>query len=204
MLGEAYVESPLTGVISKKFVDEGDMVSPAGPIVALLPMETLKFLIDVPSQYLATVDPNRTQIDLSVDAYPDRTFATQVEKIYPAINPRTRTFTMELSVPNEKDAGGTYLLRPGMYATARVILERKDNVVIVPADSLIRLKGTYLAFVVEDNTAIRKSVQIGIWSGNQIEIQSGLQAGQQLVVSGQHKLTDGTPVEVARQEGTGQ
>lgn len=200
-LDEAFIKAPLTGVISKKFVDEGDMLSPGVPIVSVLPMETLKSLIDVPAQYLATVDPNRTQIHLSVDAYPDRTFSTRVEKIYPAINPQTRTFTIELRVPNEKEAGGDYLLRPGMYATARVILDRRANVVLAPADSLIRKTGKYLAFVVENGKAVRKSVEVGIWSGDQMEIKSGLQAGLSIVVVGQHKLTDGVPVEIVNAAG---
>lgn len=203
-LDEAFIKAPMSGVVSKKFVDEGNMVSPAGPVVALLPMDTLKFLMDVPAQYLSTMDPNQTQIHLSIDAYPDRTFSTKVEKIYPAINPQTRTFTMELIVPNEKGPDNTYLLRPGMYATAHVILQRRDNAVIVPADSLIRRTGTYLAFVVENGRAVRKTVEVGIWSGNRMEVKSGLQPGQQLVVSGQHKLTDGTPVEIVGQEGAGQ
>jgi RND family efflux transporter MFP subunit len=204
-LDEAFIKAPLTGVISKKFVDEGDMVSPGVPIVSVLPMETLKSLIDVPAQYLATVDPNRTQIHLSVDAYPDRTFSTRVEKIYPAINSQTRTFTIELRVPNEKGAAGDYLLRPGMYATARVILQRRDNVIVVPADSLIRLSGKYLAYVVENNIAKRNDVEVGLWSGPIMQIKSGLKAGELLVVNGQHKLTDGTPVEIiksAQQKGT--
>lgn len=200
-LDEAFIKAPLTGVISKKFVDEGDMVSPGVPIVSVLPMETLKSLIDVPAQYLATVDPNRTQIHLSVDAYPDRTFSTRVEKIYPAINPQTRTFTIELRVPNEKGAAGDYLLRPGMYATARVILDRRANVVLAPADSLIRKTGTYLAFVAENGKAVRKTVQVGIWSGDQMEIKSGLQAGQSIVVVGQHKLTEGVSVEIVNAAG---
>jgi RND family efflux transporter MFP subunit len=200
-LDESFLKSPLTGVISKKFVDEGNMVSPAGPVVALLPMETLKFLINVPAQYLATMDPNKTQIHLSVDAYPDRMFAGRIEKIHPAVNPQTRTFTMELSVPNGKGADDTYLLRPGMYATARVILERRENAVIVPADSLVRLSGKHLAYVVENNVAKRRDVQIGLWSGSVIEVKTGLKAGEQLVVNGQHKLTDGTPVEIVKPAG---
>jgi HlyD family secretion protein len=197
-LDDAFIKAPLTGVISKKFVDEGDMVSPGVPIASVLPMETLKFLLDVPTQYMATIDPDKTEIGLSVDACPNRTFSGRIEKIHPEVNPRTRTFTMELSVANEKAGGGDYLLRPGMYATARVILQRRDNVVIVPADSLVRLSGKYLAYVVENNIAMRKDIEIGLWSGSEIEVKSGLQAGQQLVVNGQHKLTNGTPVEIVK------
>jgi len=196
LLDEAFVKSPIDGVVSRRYVDEGNMVNPASPMLSLLPMEKLKFLVDVPAQYLSTIVPDKTNIRLAVDAYPKENFPTKVEKIYPAISSQTRTFTMELSVDNRRNPDGTYLLRPGMYATAGIVLDRRDNAVVVPADSLVRLSGKYLAYVVENNVAIRKDVEVGLWSGRQMEIRSGLSAGQRLVIGGQHKLTDNTPVEI--------
>jgi len=198
ILDEAFLKSPISGVIGRKMIDTGNMVSPATPIVSIIPMEKFKFLLDVPTQYLSTIDTKKNSIHLFVDAWPGKTFATKVEKIYSTVNPKTRTFTIELSVKNEKLPDGGDLLRPGMYATARIVLDRCEDAVIVPADSLIRRMGTYLAFVVENNIAVRKMVEVGIWSGDQMEVKSGLQAGQMLIVSGQHKLTDGTPVEVVK------
>ncbi len=195
-LDDAFVKSPIDGVVSRRYIDEGNMVSPASPMLSLLPMEKLKFLVDVPAQYLSTIVPDKTDIRLSVDAYPNENFPAKVEKIYPAISPQTRTFTMELSVDNHRNPDGSYLLRPGMYATAGIVLDRRENVIVVPADSLVRLSGNYLAYVVENNVARRKDVEAGLWSGAQMEIKSGLSAGMQIVVGGQHKLTDNTPVEV--------
>lgn len=196
LLDDAFVKSPIDGIVSRRHVDEGNMVNPASSILSLLPMEKLKFLIDVPAQYLSTIVPDKTDIRLSVDAYPKELFPAKIEKIYPAISPQTRTFTMELSVDNRRNPDGTYLLRPGMYATAGIVLDRRENAVVVPADSLVRLSGKYLAYVVESNVAIRKDVEVGLWSGQQMEIRSGLSAGMQLVIGGQHKLTDNTPVEI--------
>jgi RND family efflux transporter MFP subunit len=198
MLDEAFLKSPISGVVSRKLIDIGNMVNPAMPVVSIVPMEKFKFLVDVPTQYLSTMDVRNMLISLSADAWPGRTFATGIEKVYSTVNPQTRTFTLELSVKNEKGPQGDYLLRPGMYATAHIVLERCEDAVVVPADSLVRRTGTYLAYVVENNIAVRKTVQVGIWSGNQMEVKSGLEPGQMLVVSGQHKLTDGTPVEVVK------
>lgn len=208
ILDEAFLKSPIDGVIGRKMIDVGNMVSPATPIVTVIPMETFKFLLDVPTQYLATIDVKDTPVRLSVDAWPGKSFATQIEKVYSTVDPKTRTFTLELSVKNEKSSGGVYLLRPGMYVTAYIVLERCTDAVVVPADSLTRLSGSYLAYVVENNIAVRKTIEVGIWSGNQMEVKSGLKVGQMLVISGQHKLTDGTPVEIVKtvqqQEGVAQ
>lgn len=198
VLDEAFLKAPISGVVSRKLIDIGNMVNPAVPIVSIVPMENFKFLVDVPTQYLSTMDIQNTLVSLSADAWPGRTFATGIEKVYSTVNPQTRTFTLELSVKNEKGPQGDYLLRPGMYATAHIVLERCEDAVVVPADSLVRRTGTYLAYVVENNIAVCKTVQVGIWSGNQMEVKSGLEPGQMLVVSGQHKLTAGTPVEVVK------
>ena len=202
VLDESFIRSPMDGVVGRKFADEGDMVSPGVPIVSVLPMDRLKFLLDIPERYLS--DIKQSQIELTVDAWPGRTFACQIEKVYPEINTRTRTFTMETSAPNPVQEDGSYSLRPGMYATAKIVLQRKENAIVVPADSLIRLSGKHYAFIVEGGIAGRVEVAVGIWSGNEMEIKEGLKAGQMLVVSGQDKLTDKTAVEIiepAHQEG---
>ena len=202
VLDESFIRSPMDGVVGRKFADEGDMVSPGVPIVSVLPMDRLKFLLDIPERYLS--DIKQSQIELTVDAWPGRTFACQIEKVYPEINTRTRTFTMETSAPNPVQEDGSYSLRPGMYATAKIVLQRKEDAIVVPADSLIRLSGKHYAFIVEGGIAGRVEVAVGIWSGNEMEIKEGLKAGQMLVVSGQDKLTDKTAVEIiepAHQEG---
>ena len=193
-LDESFIRSPMDGVVGRKFVDEGDMVSPGNPIASVLPMDRLKFLLDIPQRYLSNV--KQFQIELSVDAWPGRIFACQREKVYPEINSRTRTFTMEMSVSNPVEDDGSYVLRPGMYATARIVLGRKENAIVVPADSLIRLSGRYYTFIVEDGIARRREVVVGLWSGNNMEIKEGLKVDQQMVVNGQDKLTDNTPVAI--------
>jgi RND family efflux transporter MFP subunit len=184
----------MDGVVGRKFADEGDMVSPGSPIASILPMDRLKFLLNIPDIYLSNIKQSR--VELAVDAWPGRTFACQIEKVYPEINTQTRTFTMELSAPNPPLEDGSYPLRPGMYATAKIALERKENVIVVPADSLIRLSGRYYTFIVEDGIARRREVVVGLWSGNNMEIKEGLKVDQQMVVNGQDKLTDNTPVAI--------
>ncbi len=192
---EAFIKSPLTGVVCAKHVDPGAMVGPATPVVGVQPMDEMKFLVAVPGDLLARISPEKTAVEIGVGAYPGRQFESRVSKVYPTLDPATRTVTLEILVANEKTDGGEYLLRPGMYATARLIVERRENALALPADTLVRRLDKYFAFVVRDGVAHSRSVKVGMRSGEFIEILDGLSAGEEIVVSGQHRLTDGTPVE---------
>jgi len=192
---EAFIRSPLTGVACAKYVDPGAMVGPTTSIVCVQAMDEMKFLVAVPGEILPRISPEQTEVELSVDAYPARKFESRVSKVYPTVDAATRTATVEIVVTNEKDERGEYLLRPGMYATARLVVERKENAVAAPADALVRRLDKYFAFVVQDGVARSRSVKVGVRSGEFIEILDGLSAGEELVISGQHRLTDGTPVQ---------
>jgi len=200
---EAFLKSPLKGVVCAKYVDPGAMVGPGTPLVCVQPMDKMKFLVAVPGEILPRISPEKTAVALSVDAYPGRKFQSRVSKVYPSVDPATRTATVELVVENEQDERGEYLLRPGMYATARLVVERKDSAVAVPIDALIRQLDRYIAFVVENGVAYSRGVEIGMRSGELVEILGGLSAGEELVVSGQHRLTNGTPVERVQGGSTG-
>jgi len=200
---EAFLRSPLAGVVTAKYVDPGTMLSPATPVLQVQTIEQLKFLVAIPAEFLPRIDPDKTSVDVEVSAYPGRVFKARIAQVYPTVDPGTRTATLELLVENQTDGRGNYLLRPGMYATARVVLAAKAQAVVVPADALIRLLGKYYAFTVKDDKAVRKEVTLGIRSGQVVEVISGLSAGEELVISGQQRLIDGVRIERVEQDLTG-
>lgn len=197
-LQEAFLKSPLTGVVCLKHVDPGAMVGPATPIVRVQAMDELKVLVAVPGSALPKIVPDTTAVTVCADAYPDRQFACRISKVYPTVDAATRTATVEIRIRNERNDRGEHLLRPGLYVTARIVVQRKDRVVVVPADVLIRRLGKYYAFVVEGGLARRRLVTLGLRSGERVEIVGGLSLGEGVVVSGQHRLTDGSPVKRVR------
>jgi len=200
-LQEAFLRAPMDAVVSEKFVDPGAMVGPATALVCIMPMVELKFLMGVPGPFVPRIVPGRTSVEIKVDAYPGREFPSRIANVYPTMDPATRTATVEIRIRNSTDDAGRYLLRPGMYATGHLVLEKKDNAVVVRADALVRHLNEYYAFVVSDGVARTRSVQLGLRSGEDVEIIKGLSEGEELVVSGQHKLTDATPVERAGDTG---
>ncbi len=200
-LTEAYIHAPMDGVVSAKYVDPGAMVNASTRIVQIIPMEELKFLIAIPGPYLHLLTTGKTAVSVYSDAVPGRTFMGLIARIYPAVDPVTRTATVEVRLKNERNEAGEWLLRPGLYAEGRIILEAKTGVVTLPADVALRRGSRFLAFVVKNGRAETRELKVGARDGNTLEIAEGLRVGEQVVIMGQHRLTDGFPVQVTDTEG---
>ncbi len=200
-LTEAFLHAPMDGVVSAKYVDPGAMVSALTKVVQIMPMGELKFLVAIPGPYLRHLVAGQTTVNVVSDAVPERQFSGVIARIYPAVDPVTRTATVEVRLANETDAAGAWMLRPGLYAEGRIILEVRSGVVVLPADVVLRRGDRFLAFVVKEGKAETRQLQVGVRDGNRFEIAGGLKAGEQVVVEGQHRLTDGSPVRFADEEG---
>lgn len=193
-LEEAFIRAPFDGVVARRYLDPGAMVAPAIPILRLDSADRLRALVAVPGEFLPRLS-EETPVEISVEAYPGRRFESRISKIYPAVDPATRTATLEILIQNERDDRGRHLLRPGLYATAKVLIERRPNAVAVPADAIIRRLEKHYAFVVEGGVARRREVKLGLRTRTEIEILEGLTVGEELVTSGHERLADGIPVE---------
>ncbi|HRR35290.1 MAG TPA: efflux RND transporter periplasmic adaptor subunit [Kiritimatiellia bacterium] len=203
-LTEAFLHAPMDGVISAKYVDPGAMVSPSTKIVQVIPMDELKFMIAIPGPYLHWLTAGKTTVSVRSDAVPDRVFIGLIAHIHPAVDPVTRTATVEVRLKNERNAAGEWLLRPGLYAEGHIILDVRRDVLTLPADVALRRGSRFIAFVVKDGRAQTRELVVGVRDGNRMEILQGLSAGEQVVVMGQHRLTDGIPVRLTAEHGDGQ
>jgi RND family efflux transporter MFP subunit len=193
-LSEAFVRAPMDGVVSFKGVDPGAMVNSGTTIVGILPLEELKFLVAVPGSYLPQIEAGKTRVDVRADAAPGVVFPGVVAHVHPVVDSVTRTATIEVRLPNAKNARGEWLLRPGLYAEGRLILGERRDVVAVPFDVLLRRGMRYLGFVVNGDHAETREIVPGVREGRMVEALSGLVAGEELVISGQHRLSDGVRV----------
>jgi len=197
---EAFVRAPMDGVVSFKGVDPGAMVNSGTTIVSILPLEELKFLIAVPGSYLPQIEARRTRVEVCADAAPGVVFPGVVAHVHPVVDSVTRTATVEVRLPNAKNDRGEWLLRPGLYAEGRLILGERKDVVAVPFDVLLRRGTRALGFVIREDRAETREIVPGVREGRMVEVLSGVAAGEELVVSGQHRLSDG--VRVNRTGGT--
>jgi len=204
-LDYARVVAPIDGVISNKNSEVGDIASSAMALCVLNDLQTLKVTLNVneeDTQYLKMGQDVR----LRFDAFPGEVVVAKVTRIMPYINTSTRTNTLEAQFENVKlESNGLYKYKPGMYARAEISLTTTNDAIVVPPTALIldaellkeQLAGQTLrrAFVMNsDNTARAVVVSVGEYSGDVIEVLSGLKPGDKLITRGHHSLKDGDKV----------
>jgi RND family efflux transporter MFP subunit len=191
------LRSPINGIITGRYFNDGEMYSmtptltgkPA--IVSVMQIQPVKVMVNIPEMFFPKVKQGM-EATIMLDIYPDREFKGKVHLIYPTIEPLTRTFTVEVEIPNPN-----ILIRPGMFARVKFGFGAMERVV-VPDLAVIKQTGTNerYVFVVENNTAIRRTIILGQRINDSYEVLSGLNANEMVVTAGQARLLDGTSVEV--------
>ena len=190
------LKSPINGIITGKYINDGELftMSPAPgvgkpAVVSIMQLDKLKLLVGVSSTYLNAVKPGM-KVTVKTELYPDKEFTGTVEKVYPTIDNMTKTFTIEVVVPNPDK-----MLRPGMFATAYINVGVGDAL-LVPAFVVLKQSGTNerYVFVYDNGKAIRRNIEQGDVFDDKVEIIKGLSAGEEIIVEGQTIVFDGQPV----------
>lgn len=184
------VRSPLTGVVTARNYDSGDLFS-GQPILHIMQIEPLKVTANISEQFFRNVKVGMP-VKLKVELFPDQEFTGTVSLIYPALDPTTRTFKVEVKVPN-----ASRQLRPGMYARTTFDMGSKQGV-MVPDVAIQKQVGSSERFlyVVKDSLAERRKVSVGRQVGDRVDILSGVAEGEQIATTGLSKLFDGAKVDV--------
>jgi RND family efflux transporter MFP subunit len=123
---------------------------------------------------------------LSVGEIPERTFEGRVTRIAYALDDSTKTMGTEIEIPNPDGA-----LRPGMYASVKISLQRRTGVLLVPAEAVVTQKGKPFAFTVAGGKARKTALRAGLDDGVNVEVLDGLSREDMVVVAGAQALTDG-------------
>ena len=191
LLENTILRSPISGVVSARNYDRGDMYGMAAPIFTVQQIVPVKLLVGI-SEADYTKVRKGDAVTLTVDALPGRSFSGTIKRLYPTIDPATHTVNIEVQVPNQNRE-----LRPGMYAKVDVNFGHSTNIV-VPDAAVVRLQGSGQrnVFVVEDGTAVQREVTLGRHFDGQYEILSGLSEGELVVVKGGNTLRNGAQVEI--------
>jgi RND family efflux transporter MFP subunit len=188
-----YLLSPISGVITARNYDNGDMYSGQNPVLTVMNISPVKVLINVSEAYYSQVKTGMP-VDVKFDVLNGQSFQGRVNLIYPTIDERTRTFTAEVKLAN---AGGK--IRPGMFG--RVTLEfGKQNRVMVPDLAIVKQAGSggKYVYVYSNGKVLYKQLQLGRRIGAEYEVLSGIATGEEVVVAGQSKLADGMDVKVIK------
>ena len=191
LLENTILRSPVSGVITARNYDQGDMYG-GSPIYVVEQITPVKLYVGISEMDYTRVKKNDT-VTLTADALPGKTFTGRIARIYPTIDAATHTFTAEVNVANSDR-----LLRPGMYARATVNFGSNHSIV-VPDDCVVKQQGSGVrsVFVLQaDNTVKEIVVTLGRHFGTEYEILSGVAEGDKVVVKGQASLKNGSKVNV--------
>ena len=186
------LRSPITGVVTARNYDRGDMYAMAAPIFTVQQITPVKLLVGVSETDYTKVKVGQ-QVSIVADALPGKTIAGKVNKIYPTMEAASHTFNVEVLVPNSDKA-----LRPGMYCKVTVNFGDRTNPV-VPDEAVVKQLGSGQRFVYilnGDGTVRSSAVELGRHVGNSYEILSGVAPGDSVAVSGASALKDGSRIEV--------
>ena len=126
---------------------------------------------------------------MRVDAFPGEVFRGEIYAIEPAVDEQTRTVLLRARVPNPDTR-----LKPGMFARVTLVLETRENAVVVPEQALVPMGADRFVYRVADGKAALTRVELGLRRPGEVEIRNGLAAGETIVLDGQLRLRDGTPV----------
>ena len=190
-LEDTTIRAPFDGYITARPVAAGEYVALTNKIATMVRVGQVKLELQTPEQRAG-----QTQVGMMVTArvaaYPNREFTGKVTAINPSVDPNSRVFTVEARFENPRRE-----LRPGMFATARVLLPGGEMAVFVPRRAVIRDKTTdsYQVFTVAGGKAHLRVVVPGEVVGDLIRITSGLSGGDLVAISNQSDLFDGAPVE---------
>lgn len=190
--------TPISGIILKlgrdetgQPVAEGQLV-PAGFTVAqVAPIATLIADVDVVGSDVARVRPG-LEARVRYHGLEDRVFPGEARRLAPTLDPLTRALRVEVAVDNRDR-----LLRPGMFVEVTFVVERRDDVPVVPRDAVTERGGGKAVFVVKGQKVSQRSVVLGLGDDDVVEIREGLEPGERIVVKGLETLTDGARVRVS-------
>lgn len=187
------LRSPISGFVTAKNYDNGDMTSPQLPVVVIQQIAPVKAVIGVSEQYYSYLKKGAAAT-LSVDALGEETFSGIVTNIFPTLDPVTHTVSTEIEVAN-KDLK----LRPGMYARVHLDFGTKEALT-VPDKAIVRQAGSgaRYVYVFSGGKAVYHAVELGQQQGDLYEVVSGLNAGDQVIISAPSNLKNGLSVKLRK------
>ncbi len=189
-LAYADVTAPIAGVVTQRLVEVGDLVRGNQEVFVVADRDPLLVRIFAPEQRMYQLHPGQ-EATIAVEALPDTSFRGRIRMISPEVDPASGTVKVTLEVASDG------VLKPGMFATVRIITEQRPQTLIVPKKALILETDADDVFLIENNTVRRVAVELGFAEGDQVEIVAGLKEGDQVVTVGHEGLKDGAAVRLA-------
>jgi membrane fusion protein, multidrug efflux system len=189
-LADTQIRAPFAGYVSARPVTNGEYVALTSKIATIVLVTPIKLELQVPELYAPQMKVG-LGVDTNVSGYPDRVFQGKVTAVNPSVDPSSRTFIVEVTFQNQDRA-----LKPGMFATARIVLAGQDQGIFVPREAVITDPTTNSSqvFLIRDGKARLAVVQLGERDGDTVRILSGISPDSVVATSHLQELYDGQSV----------
>jgi multidrug efflux pump subunit AcrA (membrane-fusion protein) len=192
------VKSPVSGIIVALPAQVGMTISQAVPVARISAGNALEIKAYIAERFISRI-ALRQPVDISLDAYPGETFRGVISEVSPVMDPTSRTLEVKVSIGNNPQGK----LKAGMFAKIRIITEQKNGIVKIPASAMINRFGEDIVFTVKSDPvdpayqiAEQVSIVPGIVIDGVMEVQSGLNPGDEIIVRGQTLLENGSRINI--------
>jgi len=198
LLGFSKITAPFSGVVTARFVDEGAFIPAAtssstaqsAALVTLMDFNVVR--VQVPVTELETPLVSKAQpVKVAVEGFAGKNFNGQVSRLSYALDDVSKTMLVEADIPNPQ-----LELRPGMYATAKIGVEKHIDALTIPVEALVMEKVNAFAYVADGSKAKKTAIKIGFNDGAKVEILGGLTGSESVILVGKLALTDGAAINV--------
>lgn len=196
-LKDTNITSPICGIITSKYMNEGEMISQmnvSAPILTVMNISIVRLEVAA-SEDLITKIKKYHQVKVTIDAYPNKEFTGTIRDISTIIEPQSRTFKVTIHIKNPHQ-----LIKPGMFGRVKFELEKHKAALCVPQGAVFNRGPNNYLYVVEKDHAKMKQVKLGIQDLEKVEITAGLDHNEEVVIRGVENLQDGVRVRVTRRQ----
>ncbi|MFZ4860703.1 efflux RND transporter periplasmic adaptor subunit [Sphingobacterium sp. Mn56C] len=190
--GDITIKTSVSGVVNTRKIEPGTYVSPGTPAFDIVNVSTLKLRVNVDEKNVAVLRVGQT-VNVSASVYSDKNYTGKITFIAPKSD-GSLNFPVEIEVPNPGSSG----LRAGMYGTANFDASTAANLLVVPRTAFVGSVSDNKVFVAKNGKAVAVTAVSGRSFGDNIEVISGLTAGDLVIISGQINLLDQTPIEIIK------
>lgn len=189
-LSKSYVTTPISGIVDMKYLGKGEVCGPGTPILNVVDVSRVKVSAGIPESFIGEVQKG-SQVKITFDVYPVEEFSGTVNYVAPTLSPVNRTFEIEM-VLNNRDGR----LKPEMSANIDIVKSKVESAIVIPQDYIVDLGNDKYVFILENDTAKKRILNLGGRDGNRVLILSGVNPGEKLIYEGFQPLADGDKVQI--------
>jgi len=187
------ITSPINGVIVElPYYTQGTLIDAGSQITKIMDYQTMFMNVQLPEKYINTIKTGQN-VNLTNYALPEDTLTGKITQLSPAINADTRTFLGNIQINNPE-----YLLRPGMFVKADIVINHKDTVIVIPKSIILSRQKGKTVFIFDRGVAAERVIETGLENVTDVEVTKGLAKNERVVTSGYETLSNKSKIKIVK------